>query len=78
MVLCSTNYLSVKFTIPKIFKGKLSASVKWLIGRVYGSTAPDLLVKPIKENNNVSTSCCVCSRKKFLSDRVKVHYRSRS
>ncbi|CAG9537420.1 unnamed protein product [Cercopithifilaria johnstoni] len=33
-------------------KGKLSASVKWLIGRVYGSTAPDLLVKPIKENAN--------------------------
>uniref|UniRef100_A0A0R3S414 Calmodulin-regulated spectrin-associated protein 1 n=1 Tax=Elaeophora elaphi TaxID=1147741 RepID=A0A0R3S414_9BILA len=33
-------------------KGKLSASVKWLIGRVYGSTAPDLLVKPIKENTN--------------------------
>ncbi|MCP9265222.1 Short spindle protein 4 [Dirofilaria immitis] len=33
-------------------KGKLSASVKWLIGRVYGSTAPDLLVKPIRENSN--------------------------
>ncbi|VBB31779.1 unnamed protein product [Acanthocheilonema viteae] len=33
-------------------KGKLSASVKWLIGRVYGSAAPDLLVKPIKENTN--------------------------
>uniref|UniRef100_A0A915Q4M2 CKK domain-containing protein n=1 Tax=Setaria digitata TaxID=48799 RepID=A0A915Q4M2_9BILA len=33
-------------------KGKLSASVKWLIGRVYGSTAPDLLVQPIKENTN--------------------------
>ncbi|EFO22584.2 hypothetical protein LOAG_05900 [Loa loa] len=33
-------------------KGKLSASVKWLIGRVYGSMAPDLLVKPIKENSN--------------------------
>uniref|UniRef100_A0AAF5PLK3 CKK domain-containing protein n=2 Tax=Wuchereria bancrofti TaxID=6293 RepID=A0AAF5PLK3_WUCBA len=33
-------------------KGKISASVKWLIGRVYGSTAPDLLIKPIKENSN--------------------------
>ncbi|VDN91259.1 unnamed protein product [Brugia pahangi] len=33
-------------------KGKLSASVKWLIGHVYGSTAPDLLIKPIKENSN--------------------------
>uniref|UniRef100_A0A8R1TPV7 Calponin-homology (CH) domain-containing protein n=1 Tax=Onchocerca volvulus TaxID=6282 RepID=A0A8R1TPV7_ONCVO len=45
-------FLSVKFTLTEIFKGKLSASVKWLIGRVYGNAAPDLLVKPIKENSN--------------------------
>ncbi|VDN02096.1 unnamed protein product [Thelazia callipaeda] len=33
-------------------KGKLSASVKWLIGRAYGSMAPDLLLHPIRENKN--------------------------
>uniref|UniRef100_A0A0M3I6G8 ANF_receptor domain-containing protein n=1 Tax=Ascaris lumbricoides TaxID=6252 RepID=A0A0M3I6G8_ASCLU len=32
--------------------GKLAASVKWLIGRVYGGSAPDLLQNPIRYNDN--------------------------
>ncbi|VDM36451.1 unnamed protein product [Toxocara canis] len=36
----------------KFFKGKLAASVKWLIGRVYGGSAPDLLQNPIRYNDN--------------------------
>uniref|UniRef100_A0A915A6K4 Patronin n=1 Tax=Parascaris univalens TaxID=6257 RepID=A0A915A6K4_PARUN len=33
-------------------RGKLAASVKWLIGRVYGGSAPDLLQNPIRYNDN--------------------------
>lgn len=35
-----------------VTQGKLNASIRWLIGRVYGSNAPDLLQNPLHKNEN--------------------------
>ncbi|VDN51643.1 unnamed protein product [Dracunculus medinensis] len=36
----------------RYFQGKLTASVKWLVGRVYGKSVPDLLQNPVRVNDD--------------------------
>lgn len=38
----------------RYFQGKLTASVKWLVGRVYGKSVPDLLQNPVRVNDDVN------------------------
>ncbi|KHN84783.1 Calmodulin-regulated spectrin-associated protein 1 [Toxocara canis] len=55
MVVIQLLYLSSEYmngTSFQLGQGKLAASVKWLIGRVYGGSAPDLLQNPIRYNDN--------------------------